>query len=223
MSQNQNDAKNRNYKRRCYVINAAFQWKYTLTLALGVFLVASAMGMTLFGFLHEQARQRVLHPEAMNVWENTQAIFLFALAFSGIVVLTLLCWGIMITHRVSGPIFVLDRGLRTLTAGRLPDRRPLRKRDEFKELYETFWVYVDSLVSRRRSDSERLAEILSAVRDSAGNEAAVLESVAKQVAELRNDIAESIGEGVNEEQDQPAPEEEATASEQPLELAGSAS
>lgn len=184
--------KTRNHKRRCYVINAAFQWKYALTLTIGVFLVASAMGVTLFGMLHEQARFHVLHPEVVNVWQNTRVVFLFALAFSAVVVVSLLCWGIMITHRVSGPLFVLDRGLRELTAGRIPTRRPLRKKDEFKELYNTFWTCVDSLVAQRKAEADKVAKLIARAQGASanctGDEKDTLTHMAREMAQMRDEM-----------------------------------
>lgn len=52
--------------------------------------------------------------------------------------ITLYYYLINLTHRISGPIYVLTRHMDEIMAGRKPDFRELRKNDEFKEFYEQF-------------------------------------------------------------------------------------
>jgi methyl-accepting chemotaxis protein len=187
----------RRNRRRKYFINPAFQWKYTLAIATGVFLSASFMGVVLFGILHQQARLKVLYPGTTNVWENAYFIFIFALAFSMVVVTGLGAWGVVVTHRISGPLFVLQRQFARLAEGCFPRRRPLRKKDEFKELYESFWQAVDSLKANKQAELAKLTEILNIARSAAGDGNGApdnaLETVAAQIEELRAQAAEALG------------------------------
>jgi len=54
------------------------------------------------------------------------------------------------THRVAGPMFVLKRYMNEIIAGEIPDIRPLRKDDEFKDVFDTFVKMVDTLHLKRR-------------------------------------------------------------------------
>lgn len=185
------------WRRRNYLINSAFQWKYTLVIATGVFLAASMMGIALFGSLHQQARARVLHPESIDAWQSARVVVHFAVAFSAVMVVALGCWGIVVTHRISGPLYVLGRHLTQLGEGQFPKRRPLRKKDEFKELHNTFWCTVDSLRARKRIELATLTGILniasSAVKGDSQRRISALESIAMQVEAMRNEAAEALG------------------------------
>lgn len=52
--------------------------------------------------------------------------------------ITLYYYLINLTHRISGPLYVLSRHMDDIMEGRKPDLRELRKNDEFKEFYEQF-------------------------------------------------------------------------------------
>lgn len=183
-------------RRRNYLINPAFQWKYTLALGTAVFLAASMMGIALFGSLQHQARAKVLSPPTADSWQNARTIVGFAVAFSAVTIAALGCWGIVMTHRVSGPMWVLQRHLAKLSAGRFPKRRPLRKRDEFKEIHETFWIAVDCLKAQRQAELATLTDVLntaaSAAKRGSEAQASALESIATRIETLRNAIAEAL-------------------------------
>ena len=49
------------------------------------------------------------------------------------------------THRISGPLYLLTNYFREITDGKYPDVRPLRKGDEFQELYDEFGGMVETL------------------------------------------------------------------------------
>lgn len=53
------------------------------------------------------------------------------------------------SHRISGPVFLLNRYISELKKGKFPDVRPLRTRDDFKELFENFREMVEYLKKRR--------------------------------------------------------------------------
>ena len=52
---------------------------------------------------------------------------------------------IRITHRISGPIYVISNYFREIIEGKVPELRPLRDKDELKEFYDLFVIFVDSL------------------------------------------------------------------------------
>ena len=147
-------------RRRTYLINPAFQWKYTGFVIVGVFIVSVFLSYVLFGVLHQQARARVVQPTVVSAWENTATMLLASAAFSAALGAALGLWTIIFTHRICGPLFVIQRYLADLTAGRFPHRRALRKRDEFKGLYAAFWDAVDALQKTKRSELKHLSEAL---------------------------------------------------------------
>jgi len=71
-----------------------------------------------------------------------------------VIVLTggLFIWGVYLTHRVAGPLFVIRRHLETLQEEGTVDTRPLRKHDELKHFYRELCEVLDGFSPR---DKER--------------------------------------------------------------------
>jgi len=70
---------------------------------------------------------------------------------SGLIVFALLQSGILFyllikrSHRISGPVLVLNRYIDDIKNGTFPDVRPLREKDDLKELFENFRQMVEAL------------------------------------------------------------------------------
>ncbi len=186
-------------RRKVRLINPAFQWKYTLTVVGGVFLIYTVMSCVLFGVLHQQARQRVLFPNVANVWENTVVMVGFAAVFAVVMAVALCIWSIIMTHRICGPLYVCERMLSQVAEGRHPVYRPLRKNDEFQDFYALMWRALDT--TRRREDACRqsLRRALDALDELTEREhdAAALAQVKCDVEALRRQLNEAVmGAGV---------------------------
>lgn len=189
----------RSDRRKNYLINPAFQWKYTLLMLLGLFVVSSFSAVTLFGALHQQARARILNPQIINQWENTWTIVFSCGAFSIVTMIALGVWNIVITHRMCGPLFVIERYLDELAGGRIPTLRPLRRKDEFKELYASFGRAVELLRSNAQSEMQILDDLLALARSAAGNDPErrkqVIASMENHLRELRGRCSGALGTG----------------------------
>ncbi len=57
---------------------------------------------------------------------------------------------IRLTHRISGPVYVMSNYFREIINGHLPDPRPLRDNDELKNFYELFREVVQSLKDEQK-------------------------------------------------------------------------
>jgi len=75
------------------------------------------------------------------------ASLVFCVLVQGLILYMLV---IRITHRISGPVYVMSNYFRDIIDGRLPDPRPLREKDELKEFYELFKELVYSLKHREK-------------------------------------------------------------------------
>ncbi len=62
---------------------------------------------------------------------------------------------IRMTHRVSGPIYVISRHIEDIINGREPDLRGLRDNDEFQEFYEKFSEMIKKVEFSRRSSPDQ--------------------------------------------------------------------
>ena len=57
---------------------------------------------------------------------------------------------IKITHRITGPIYVISNYFKEIIAGNMPTPRPLRNKDELKEFYSLFIDLVDLLKKEKK-------------------------------------------------------------------------
>lgn len=72
------------------------------------------------------------------------AALIICVVLQGIILFVMI---IKITHRISGPVYVMSNYFREIISGKLPDPRPLRDKDELKKFYELFIELVNSLKS----------------------------------------------------------------------------
>lgn len=150
-------------RRRTYFVNPAFQWRYIITIAATVFLASSALSTVLYTVLHEQARMRVMQPNSYTA-NVASVVLISALVFSGLTAGVLGLWCFVATHRICGPLFVLQRYMSQIAAGHLPTLRPLRRKDEFKDLYAVCSRAVEALKAKRDAQLTLIGQAQEAVR-----------------------------------------------------------
>ena len=186
----------RKYRRKQFIVDSAFQWKHAITIALTVFLITSIMSSVLYGILHQQARMRFVHPETFT-GEVTLVVLFAALVFSAVTALGMGFWSIIATHRICGPLYVLENYLGDLAKGKVPSPRPLRKKDEFQAFYRSFTRAMDALKVKRQAELSTLCESVekakSALEGDAGAQKRALELMAVEMEKLRDETAEALG------------------------------
>jgi hypothetical protein len=72
--------------------------------------------------------------------------------------------GVVITHRVAGPVFVMGHYLRVLAEGRFPRMRTLRRSDELKTFFRTFIDAVEALKARESRHAAVLEDAVDRMR-----------------------------------------------------------
>src|SRR5437870_4799121 len=112
------------YHRRSYLIDRPFQLKYTLM------LMAIGGGLSvLFGYMmydaHVQTTQVLEIDAALKplVQNADRRLVFFFLGIAGLMIASLGLVGVMMTHRVSGPIYVMSHYMAALAEGRYPRMR----------------------------------------------------------------------------------------------------
>ncbi len=101
------------------------------------------------------------HEESIRIMKDLSALlkgyenrnFITLSAIIGIIVLFavfLYFYLINITHRISGPLYVVQKQMREIIDGGSPELRKLRENDEFRELYSTFIEMINVLGPRDR-------------------------------------------------------------------------
>lgn len=160
--------------RRTFLIQRRFQLKYIL-----VIVIAGAAISMLFGAIMYQAHVEVSEMAFATATRNSERdriVLALVIATAVLLAATLATFGVLITHRVAGPIFVLGRYVKLLGEGRYPALRPLRRDDELQEFYEAFHEAVDKMRARDRDEGQALSvaiERLSPLADTEETRAAL--------------------------------------------------
>jgi nitrogen fixation/metabolism regulation signal transduction histidine kinase len=119
--------------------------------------------------------------------QQSRILLTLAVALSSLVIILGMV-GIVITHKVAGPIFKMKRQIRELGDGQLRLPGKLRKGDELVEFFETFEETVRSLRTRREKEIERLDAAIAALESSGGPA-----QVTAQLTSLRDDLRSQLG------------------------------
>lgn len=158
------------YKRRLIpIVDRRFQFKYTAIIVAIAAVVSTVLGYFLlesYLTMNEVIDLASLSPEVNDKLNNDDArkVFVITLVFLVLEVVGLGVMGLLITHRVCGPVFVLTRHLSTMLEGKYPNPRPLRQGDEFRETFETFTAVIDAMKKRDIDEIEKLKAAIAAAK-----------------------------------------------------------
>lgn len=178
-----------NKRRSIPVVDKAFQYKYTAIIVSIVVVVSVALGYLALKSYWEMNRIMDLALVSSAISDKVNAedalrVFSIALVFLVFEVLALGVMGLIFTHRVCGPVFVIQRHLTTMLDGRYPLTRPIRRGDEFRETFKIFTAVVESLKKRDAEEVEKLSQVIAAARQKGVSEAD-LEPLEQLVAALQ--------------------------------------
>jgi methyl-accepting chemotaxis protein len=131
-------------RRRTYLINPRFQWRF-----IGFMAVVSLLAISIL-FVSNILFFRNMEHEALSVGltrdnpyfdflqEQKSALSMLYFAVSGVVFVLMMGLGILYSHRIAGPLYHLDRKMRRIASGEEPSPVNFRRRDQFAELAESF-------------------------------------------------------------------------------------
>jgi len=150
------------YRRKNYVIDRRFQFKYTGIIVL----IGAAIALVCAYFIYQAWRENTellaisqSIANEINQRESSKVFWAVGI-FVVLEVAGLFLWGILVTHRIAGPLFIIDRYLGALRSGIYPDMRPLRRRDELQQFFESFSGMVDSMRERETQELEAISAAL---------------------------------------------------------------
>jgi len=151
------------WRRRPRIIHPALQVKYGGMIAAFGMIIALTFCSLLWVQGHEMRREAMdfCGSEAVAYFgKRVSSITAYALAATASISALLTVFGLVATHRVAGPIFVMNRYLKYLGEGRIPVTRPLRKNDELRDFYANLMIVIEML---RRQANEEASELAAAV------------------------------------------------------------
>jgi nitrogen fixation/metabolism regulation signal transduction histidine kinase len=131
----------------------------------------------------QNRQQAQLQAQADELQQRRLQVGLVLIGGLALLVAALWFAGIVVTHKVAGPIYKMKRQLRALEKGSLQVPMPLRKGDELKEFFDTFNDTVRALRTRQQRDLERLDHAISGLESSLDAEKL------KPLRDLRADIS----------------------------------
>ena len=141
-------------RRRTYLINPRFQWRF-----IGFMATVSLLAISLL-FVSNILFFRNMEHEALSVGltrdnpyfdflqEQKSALSLLYFTVSGLVFVVMMGLGILYSHRIAGPLYQLDRKMRRIASGEEPSPLQFRRRDQFVELAESFNAMLVKLKER---------------------------------------------------------------------------
>ncbi len=139
-----------NEKRSRIVVKRRFQHNMALVVTLALFVTVNVLFVIGYLVIDSVAE--------LHAIKRTMA---YALAIAEPLALGLIYWlGLKESHRIAGPLFVLERALGQVRDGRLDIEMRLRAGDHFHETRDAFNAMREDL-SRRIGASRKLAEALA--------------------------------------------------------------
>ena len=198
--------------RRNYLIDRSFQLKYTI-----IMVVVGAAISLLFGAMmyqaHVEATQlmELPNPYREAVASQDGTLLWLVMAIAAVMAIALGLFGVLVTHRVAGPIYVFSHYMRVLGEGKFPKLRPLRKGDELKGFYDVFDQAVSDLKAREKANAEQLQEIAAIVAAAAAQTPEAAEAVKPALEKLREMSEKMLAAASTEEPATPGQKAEAAA------------
>lgn len=112
-------------------------------------------------------QQQTLENQAQSLVRQ-QSVMLYSLC-GALLLLVLLIGvaGIVVTHRVAGPIYKMKLNLKAVADGHLNVPTPLRKGDELVDFFESYRAMVIALRTRQESEIEKLDGAIQALEPKA--------------------------------------------------------
>jgi hypothetical protein len=167
------------YKRsiRNYLLNLRYQLRYTLTIVGVSLILTGGLGYVVMSKAHEASR--VVQVRAMDPTDelaqqlvaqfqhNDRVMMAVLIIFGVLLCLVLTAYGIVITHKVAGPLYKVRLHLDKIRDGKLGMVYPLRKGDELVDFFEHFKSAHDSLRARTQEDIELLEKAIASASDPA--------------------------------------------------------
>jgi len=162
-----------------FVVDRSFQVRYAALLGAIGAICAGLSGGAMY-LLHQSIRDDLAVPEHIRL-ELTSRYEWVGWALIGIVVLTaatLGLFGLLLTHRIAGPVYAMTRYAAALAQGHYPPLRSLRQKDELKDFFDLFRKTIEFLRARDVEDAFRIEEAivkLSPVASTAESQAGLAE------------------------------------------------
>jgi hypothetical protein len=192
------------YKRkvRNYLLDAGLQLRYTATIVVVAIFLTAGLGFKMYQATREISKiilftglaDPTTAQELQTQFANSDRVVLWGIVGFGLVlVLSISAVGILITHKVVGPLYkitslfarVRDNRMGTAPAG-------LRKGDELQEFYSSFREMHQAVRDRVIDDVRVLGNVVSAMETSAEARAPSVQTALDELRQLQKKKEDSL-------------------------------
>ena len=204
MSEGATPAATTKHRRKRFMVDWRHQLAVTAQLLGVLFGVGLLYAIGLLVLPDQDAMAELASDEARQVFLRANAIY-FALgaAILGVV-------SIMLTHRVAGPAFVLERAVQGMRKGDFSQRLSLRRRDYLKELASAIESFRDEIVAKDAEQRRCATDLLHCIDEKDLDGARELAKRLAAPPPAKAGLDDAVN-GSDETADEEAPEEAPTA------------
>ena len=148
------------FRRRKKVINPRYQLQSAFSWAISLFVYSLILGFIIFYPLSQELYFAVTAAEKARISELIMT--LHKRIWPAVFMVSVLVWlqVILVSHRVAGPVYRLEKDVEELLNGNLSRRMKLRRSDQFaNELERTFNGLAGYLEEAKKGDERLHADI----------------------------------------------------------------
>ena len=198
------------YKRkvRNYLLDVGLQLRYTATIVVVAIFLTGGLGFKMYQATRDVSKvilwTSLVDPssasELQSQFENSDRVVLWGIVGFGVVlVLSISAVGILITHKVAGPLYKIASFFGRLRDNRLgPVPANLRKGDELQEFYVAFREMHTSLRARAEDDVRIIGNVVSVLETAPDTRSPALARALDELRDLRKRKEESLEKPVDE-------------------------
>ena len=146
--------KPRGVPKSLYLVDRNFQLRYAgIAFCIGLFSTLLTGFMILWPLYHF----KILKMPIFLPWPILSVIL------AGVLINTFIIWGagVLITHKVSGPVYRLVRHFRRIGQGKWSGHMRLRQSDELKFVVRNYNAMVDAMTATGKRDLDSLYQMLA--------------------------------------------------------------
>jgi hypothetical protein len=210
MSMNTSDAATTSrpvYKRkvRNYLLDVGLQLRYTATIVVVAIFLTAGLGFKMYQATRDVSKvilwTSLVDPasadELQSQFANSDRVVLWGIVGFGVVlILSISAVGILITHKVAGPLHKIASFFGKVRDNRLgPTPANLRKGDELQEFYGAFKEMHASLRSRAEDDVRVIGNALSVLEAAPDTRSPSHARALEELRDLRKRKEESLEKG----------------------------
>ena len=154
------------FHQRRYLVDRRFQMKYTLMVMVVSSIIFAGLGYQVYQTAAtntEILKIQNLDVKAMVDASDHRMLILLLAAFV-LQIASLFVLGILITHRIAGPVFRVQKYLDEMAdTGEVKPLNPIRNRDEFREFFDSLTRVVEMMKKRTDRQKGKLKELRDAM------------------------------------------------------------